>query len=52
MSSFCAKILLPKSTNPNCNHIKAGQKKMYEKDARKILMKLTPGWKGWQEQTL
>jgi hypothetical protein len=26
LSSFCAKILLPKITNPNCKHLKAAQK--------------------------
>jgi hypothetical protein len=32
-----------KSTNPNSKHIKAAQKNSYEKAARKILVKLTPG---------
>jgi hypothetical protein len=32
-----------KMTNPNCKHIKAVQKLSYEKAARKILVKLTPG---------
>jgi hypothetical protein len=43
MSSFCTKILSPKITNPNCKHIKGAQKTFYEKAARKILVKLTPG---------
>ncbi len=36
--SFCQKI-----TNPNFKHIKAAKKLSYEKSARKILVKLTPG---------
>jgi hypothetical protein len=44
MSSFCAKILLPKNYNPKSKHIKAAKKKLlYEKAACKILVKLTPG---------
>ncbi len=35
--SFCQKI-----TNPNCKHIKATQKLLCAKAARKILVKLTP----------
>ncbi len=43
MNSFCAKILLPKITNPNCKHIKAEQKTFVQKAARKILVILTLG---------
>jgi hypothetical protein len=43
MSSFCAKIFLPKITNPNVCTKKLRKKLLYKKAARKILVKLTPG---------
>ncbi len=43
MNSFCAKIPLPKITNPNCKHIKAVQKTFIRKNCYKILVTLTPG---------
>ncbi len=44
MSSFCAKIILPKNTYPIFKCIKAAQTTSVQKAACKILVKLTPGW--------
>jgi hypothetical protein len=44
MSSFCAKILSPKNYKPKLQaHKSCAKKILYEKAARKILVKLTPG---------
>jgi hypothetical protein len=40
-AAFAPKTFCQKITNPNCKHIKAGKNLLYEKSARKILVKLT-----------
>jgi hypothetical protein len=41
-AAFAPKPFRPKITNPNCKHIKGAQKRLYEKAACKMLVKLTP----------
>jgi hypothetical protein len=43
MTNFAPKSFRQKITNPNCKHLKLRKKLSYEKAARKILVKLTPG---------
>jgi hypothetical protein len=42
-AAFVQKSFCPKFTNLNCKHIKAAQKVLSERAARKILVKLTLG---------
>ncbi len=49
MSSFCAKILLPKITNPNCKHVKAAQKTFIRKSCSYNLGEID-SWKAWAQR--